>query len=195
MALEPHDVTHFASAAEFRAWLEEHHQTADELWVGIWKKETGKRAMTWSESVDEALCFGWIDGVVKPIGEGELAQRFTPRRKGSNWSTVNLKKVEALLEAGLMAPAGIAAFEARDKNPDTTYSYERRHEAEFTTAQTKALKADKEAWAFWQSQPPGYRASATHWVVSAKKEETRAKRMATLIDDCRNGLRIKLLRR
>jgi uncharacterized protein YdeI (YjbR/CyaY-like superfamily) len=195
MALEPHHVTHFASAAELRAWLEEHHEAADELWLGFWKKDTGKQTMTWSETVDQVLCFGWIDGVRKPLGGGESAQRLTPRRKGSNWSQININKVEALMEAGLMAPAGIAAFEARTKDPDTTYSYERRHEAEFSPEQLRALKADTKAWAFWQDQPPGYQASATHWVVSAKKQETRDKRMATLIDDSKNGLRIGLLRR
>jgi len=195
MALQPHDVIHFASRDGFRAWLAEHHADRDELWVGHWNKDTGKQTMTWSESVDQALCFGWIDGVRKPIGEGESAQRFTPRRAGSNWSTVNINKVAALTAAGLMEPAGVAAFEARTEDRSSIYSYERRHEATFTAEQQRAFEAEAGAWAFWKQQPPGYKANATHWVISAKKEETRAKRLATLIDDSTDGLRIKHLRR
>ena len=188
------DVVFFESPSKFRRWLAKHQDSADELWVGYYKKATGRPSMTWSESVDEALCFGWIDGIRKSIDQEAYKIRFTPRRPGSHWSRVNVEKVAALIEKGRMAPAGMAAYEARDPANSGRYSFE-REDAELSKEQVAEFKAEPGAWDFWASQPPGYRKQATLWVVSAKREETRARRLATLIDDSANGLRIKQLRR
>ena len=183
----------FASAAEWRAWLEEHHETATEVVVGFHKKKTGKPSMTWSEAVDQALCFGWIDGIRRSQGPDAYSNRFTPRKPTSNWSNVNVAKVEALTKQGLMRPAGVAAFARRRPAGTGVYSFETgddglgEYEAE--------LRRDEEAWAWFESQPPGYRRQAAHWVRSAKREETRRSRLATLIADSRAGDRIKPLRR
>jgi len=182
----------FESAAEWRAWLEANHATETEVWVGMWRKALG-RGMTWPEAVDEALCFGWIDSVAKGIDGDRRMQRFTPRKPTSNWSLVNVRKVEALRAAGKMRPAGEAAFARRRADRTGVYSFE-REAAAFTPEQQAQLEADPEAWAYWQSRPPGYRRTATHWVVSAKREETRARRLATLIEDCAAGRLIKPLR-
>lgn len=184
----------FASTAAWRAWLEEHHETETEVWVGMWRKALGK-GMTWPEAVDEALCFGWIDSVAKRVDDDRRMQRFSPRKPTSNWSLVNVNKVEALRAAGRMRPAGEAAFARRRTDKTGVYSFERRDEAAFTAEQVAQFEADPEAWAYWQSRPPGYRRTATHWVVSAKREETRARRLATLIEDCAAGRAIKPLRR
>jgi uncharacterized protein YdeI (YjbR/CyaY-like superfamily) len=184
----------FESAAEWRAWLEQHHETATEVWVGMWRKAVG-RGMTWSEAVDEALCFGWIDSVAKRVDDERRMQRFTPRKPTSNWSAVNVGKVEQLRAEGRMRPAGEAAFARRRTDQTGVYSFERRDEAAFTPAQQAQLEANPEAWAYWQARPPGYRRTATHWVVSAKREETRARRLAALIEDSAAGRPIKPLRR
>jgi uncharacterized protein YdeI (YjbR/CyaY-like superfamily) len=184
----------FSAAAHFRTWLAEHHDSKDELWVGFYKKATGKPSITWPESVDEALCFGWIDGIRKSVDDQAYAIRFTPRRPGSHWSKVNLERVSVLIEQGRMAPAGTRAYEARDPERSARYSYERER-ARFTREQERELRSNADAWAFWKAQPPGYRKLTTHWVVSAKREETRARRLARLIEDSANGLRIKELRR
>jgi uncharacterized protein YdeI (YjbR/CyaY-like superfamily) len=184
----------FTTPRAFRRWLAEHHEEADELWVGLYKKVTGKPTITWPESVDEALCYGWIDGLRKSI-DGEAYQiRFTPRRPRSNWSRVNLGRVAALIEEGKMEPPGRAAFEARDPARSDQSSFEQTA-AGLSHEQVAAFAAHPEAWAFWCAQPPGYRKQATWWVVSAKREETRERRLATLIEDSSKGLRIKLLRR
>ena len=188
------DVVFFDTPGDFRRWLSEHHADRDELWVGYYKKATGKGGITWSESVDEALCFGWIDGIRKSLDEESYTNRFTPRRPGSHWSRVNLQKVEKLVEEGRMTPAGMAAYEARDPDKSGRYSFE-RDRAALTPEQEATFKADRSAWDFWCAQPPGYRKQATWWVVSAKREDTRARRLATLIEDSANGLRIKQLRR
>ena len=171
----------FRSAAEWRKWLEKNHANADELWVGYHKKATGKPSMTWAESVDEALCFGWIDGLRKSLGDESYKIRFTPRRPGSNWSLVNTKRVEELTEQGLMRPAGTAAFAARKS--EGNYSYEQRHEAAFTPEQERRFRANKPAWKFFQEQPAGYRQLATWWVISAKRDETRERRLVKIIED------------
>jgi uncharacterized protein YdeI (YjbR/CyaY-like superfamily) len=186
--------TFFRSAADFRRWLAGHHDARDELWVGYWKKASGRPSMTWPESVDEALCFGWIDGIRKSIDDEAYMIRFTPRRPGSVWSRVNLERVAALDAAGRMTPAGAAVYEARDPKKAGVYSFE-REDARLAPAQERAFKRNREAWAFWTAQPPGYRKLATHWVASAKREETRAGRLARLIEDSAQGLRIKELRR
>lgn len=186
--------TFFATPADLRRWLKQHHKNAPELWVGFHKKGTGRPSITWPESVDEALCFGWIDGIRKSLGADSYVIRFTPRKKGSTWSTVNTRRVAELIRDGGMLPAGLEAFEARDPKRSGIYSFE-REAAMFDAAQLKLFKANKTAWKFWESQPPGYRKIATYWVVSAKQEETRAKRLATLIADSAAGVRIAQLRR
>jgi uncharacterized protein YdeI (YjbR/CyaY-like superfamily) len=179
----------FTTPAELRAWLEEHHERAQELWLGYYKKATGKPTVTWSEAVDEALCFGWIDGKLQRIDDQRHRQRFTPRRPGSNWSAVNIAKVAELRKQGRMTPAGEAAFAARREDRSAVYSYERRHEAKFDADQEAAFRANEAAWAWFAEQSPAYRALATFWVVSAKRPETRARRLATLIECSAEGTR------
>jgi uncharacterized protein YdeI (YjbR/CyaY-like superfamily) len=186
--------TFFATQAAFRAWLEAHHETADELLVGFHKKGSGKPSMTWPESVDEALCFGWIDGVRRTIDEVRYTIRFTPRRERSRWSDVNIRRAKELVRAGLMRPAGLRAFEKRDES-EAAYSYEQRQAAELDAESERAFRANAAAWRYFQSRPPWYVRAATHWVTSAKKEETRRSRLATLIDDCAHERLIKPLRR
>lgn len=182
----PHDVVFFASPAEMRDWLDAHHATATELWLGYHNVATGKPSLTWSQAVDEALCVGWIDSVRYSLGPDASAQRFTPRRKGSIWSAINVAKVEALLAEGRMRPAGVAAFEARTPERTAVYAYEREHAA-FTDAETARFRANAAAWTFWEGIAPGYRRSATHWVTSAKRDETRARRLGQLIADSAAG--------
>jgi uncharacterized protein YdeI (YjbR/CyaY-like superfamily) len=183
----------FPTPAEWRAWLERHHDSETEVWVGYYKKATGLPSITWSQAVDEALCFGWIDGILKRIDERSHRQRFTPRKPGSNWSRVNVEKVAVLTREGRMTPAGIAAFERRTEARSGVYSYEQRHLAKLDPDQEGEFQANEEAWSFFQAQPPGYRKTAVWWVVSAKREETRRKRLATLIDDSANGRRLRHL--
>jgi len=183
----------FASAGRFRAWLERNHDRADELWVGFHRMASDKPSMTWPESVDEALCFGWIDGIRRKIDDTSYVIRFTPRRQGSIWSARNIERVNVLTEAGRMKRAGIAAFEdARAKK--RRYSFE-QEEVALTDDMVRAFRKDRKAWSFFQSQPDGYRRTATWWVISAKREQTRERRLSTLIDDSRAGRRIAQLRR
>jgi uncharacterized protein YdeI (YjbR/CyaY-like superfamily) len=184
------DATFFSTPTEFRSWLNEHHETASEIWVGYYKKATGKPTMTWAEAVDEALCFGWIDGKVQRIDEQRHRQRFTPRRRGSNWSAVNIAKVAELRAQGRMRPPGEAAFAARRDDRSAVYSYERRHEAAFDGGQEATFRANRAAWAWFSEQSLAYRQLATFWVVSPKRPETRARRLATLIDCSAEGRRI-----
>ena len=190
MTAMPEEPIYFESPEAFRAWLEEHHADRTELLVGFWRVATGKPSMTWSESVDQALCFGWIDGVRRKVDDTRYTMRFTPRRPGSNWSAVNVRKVAELKAKGLMRPAGLAAFEAREESRTGVYAYENRHLAAFTDAQTEQLKANADAWAFFSAQPPGYRATATYWVVSAKRDQTRQRRLERLIADSAAGRRL-----
>jgi uncharacterized protein YdeI (YjbR/CyaY-like superfamily) len=185
----------FATPAEFRAWLEQHHAAEQELIVGFHKKATGRPTMTWTEAVREALCFGWIDSVRRSIDADSYSNRFTPRKPRSNWSAVNVKHVEELIREGRMHPAGLAAYEARAPARTGVYSYEQRHDAALEPAQEERFRADEQAWQFFQAQPPSYRTSAVYWVVSAKKQDTRDRRLATLIDDSRHGRRIAQLTR
>lgn len=178
----------FTSADEFRAWLAEHHATETELLVGFWRVGSGQPTLTWSDAVDQALCYGWIDGVRRRVDERRYTIRFTPRRRGSTWSNVNVAKVERLLAAGLMAPAGIAAWEARDPAKTGTYSFE--NEVPLAPEYEAALRERPEAWAFWERQPPSYRRMATYWVMSAKREGTRQRRLARVVEDSANGRRI-----
>ena len=180
----PTDVVVFADAAAFRAWLSEHHDTESELWVGLYKKGVPKQSVHYREAVEEALCFGWIDGISRRVDDELRAQRFTPRRRTSSWSALNIAKVAELTEAGRMHPAGLAAFEGRDRRKDASYSYEKAASA-LSPEFERQLKADERVWSFWQAQTPSYRRTVTHWVMSAKREETRQRRLAALVEDCR----------
>jgi uncharacterized protein YdeI (YjbR/CyaY-like superfamily) len=185
--LTPHDVLFPTSPEELRAWLEAHHDTADERWVGFRPKASGLPTITWPELVDEVLCVGWIDGVRKPV-DGGSAIRITPRRDGSNWSARNVGRVEALRAEGRMRLAGEAAFGRRREDRTAIYSFEQQ--LAFDDAANAALDGADGARAFWDRQPPSYRRSATHWVMSAKRPETRAKRLATLVESSAHGERV-----
>lgn len=183
--------TFFATPADLRAWFEKHHETETELLVGFYKKDSGKPSITWPESVDEALCVGWIDGVRKSLDAASYTVRFTPRKPTSIWSAVNIARVEALTQAGHMKPAGLKAFEQRRENKSGIYAYEQRDQIELSEPETQAFQANPTAWDYFQSRPSSYRKAALWWVVSPKKEETRARRVATLIEDSANGRMIK----
>jgi len=174
------DPTFFATASDFRRWLEANHQTAGELLVGFWKKDSGRPSIDWPQSRDQALCFGWIDGVRKSQGDDAYTIRFTPRRKGSIWSKVNVERFAALKADGLMTAAGERAYE-ENKHKSGLYAYERELAA-LSEEEEALFRKDKAAWADWEKRPPGYRKVVLHWVTSAKKPETRAKRLTTLIE-------------
>jgi uncharacterized protein YdeI (YjbR/CyaY-like superfamily) len=182
---------HFPTTAAFRAWLEKNHDKVPELLVGFYKKGSGRPSVTYPEALDEALCFGWIDGVRKSVDDETYTVRFTPRRAKSYWSAVNTKKYAALEARGLVRPAGQAAFERRDTKAAGRYSFEQRPER-LPAVYEKTFRADKAAWEFFAAQPPGYRRMATWFVVSAVKEETRQTRLATLMAESRRRRRIGL---
>ena len=186
--LEPTDVTLFETPEQLREWLDENHATAAEKWVGTYRKSSGRRSITWEQIVDEVLCVGWIDSVRMPWGEHGGAQRITPRREGSIWSARNVARVEALRAEGRMRPAGEAAFAKRRDDRTGIYSFER--EGILDEEAEAALRADPAAWAFWEAQSNTYRRLGTHWVMGAKRPETRAKRLAALVDGCRRGERL-----
>lgn len=179
----------FATPADWRAWLEAHHATAREVSVGFWKTDSGRPSITWPQSVDEALCFGWIDGVRHRIDEAAYRIRFTPRKPGGTWSQVNLKRFAELKAEGRIAPAGQAAHDA-GKDRTRVYSYERAAD-DLTPAETARFQANAQAWTRFQAFPPGYRKVAIHRVTSAKGGATRAKRLDILIDASARGLRLK----
>jgi uncharacterized protein YdeI (YjbR/CyaY-like superfamily) len=185
---------YFADPAKLRVWLMRNHRTASEAWVGLHRKATGTPSVTWPELVDQVLCFGWIDGIRKRIDGERYMIRITPRKSGSHWSLVNLRRAPQLIELGLMEGAGREAYEARDEAKARRYSYE-REQAALSPEYEKALRASEAAWTFFDAQPPSYRKAAVAWVVTAKREETRRRRLATLIRDSENGLRIGPLRR
>jgi uncharacterized protein YdeI (YjbR/CyaY-like superfamily) len=187
--------TFFATPEKFRAWLSAHHAAATELVVGFYKRGSSKPSITWPESVDEALCYGWIDGVRRSLGEDAYTIRFTPRRPTSIWSSINVRRVEALSAAGRMQAAGLRAFEARTAAKTGIYSFERTEAAALTPAQERKLRANAKAARFFDSQAPWYRRAALHWVVSAKREDTREKRLAQLIADSAAGRTIAPLTR
>src|SRR4051812_23064824 len=176
----------FATPADWRKWLEEHHDRETEVLVGFHKRGSGKPSITWPESVDGALCFGWIDGVRRSIDSSSYSIRFTPRRSRSVWSHVNVRRAEELIALGLMQPAGLRAFEARQQVRSGAYSFEQQ-DIRFDKDQEREFKKDKAAWKFFQSQAPWYRRTATFWVTSAKREETKARRLKTLIEDSAAG--------
>ncbi len=186
--------TFFAEPADFRAWLKKNHKKESALWVGYYKKTTGKQSVSWEETVDEALCYGWIDGVRRSINEESYMIRFSPRKPKSVWSRRNIERVEALKADGLMRKAGLDAYAYKDVHADSGYAVGDRPTT-LPEAMIAEFKKHVEAWAFYESQPLGYRKQTIAWVTSAKREETRERRLATLIDDSANGLRIKQLRR
>jgi uncharacterized protein YdeI (YjbR/CyaY-like superfamily) len=185
----------FPSPALFREWLAQHGSDSQELWVGFYEKNSGTPSVTWPEAVDAALCFGWIDGVRKSLSDASYAIRFTPRKAKSTWSAVNIKRAEELTKCGLMQPSGIEAFQQRKEKNSRIYSYEQRQAARLSPAHERRFRANNKAWEFFQRQPPWYRRVATFWVVSAKKEETRLKRLASLIEDSALGRTIRPLTR
>jgi uncharacterized protein YdeI (YjbR/CyaY-like superfamily) len=187
--------TFFPTPAKFRAWLEAHHTKKTELLVGFYKKASGKPSITWPESVDEALCFGWIDGVRRSLGDDAYTIRFTPRRPSSIWSAINVGRVAALEKAGRMQPAGLRAFAARTEERTGVYSFERNEAAKLTPAQEKVLRSNGKAAVFFDAQPPWYRRAAIHWVISAKREETVERRLAQLVADSAAGKTIPPLTR
>lgn len=186
---------YFATPATFRAWLEANHASSTELLVGFYKKGSGKPSITWPESVDEALCFGWIDGVRRTVDGERYTIRFTPRKARSTWSAVNIKRVAELTKLGRMLPAGLEAFARRETARSQIYAYEQRSEAALDEAAEREFRANEKAWTFFEARPPWYRRTAIYWVMTAKKEETRRTRLATLIDDSAHGRTIKHLTR
>lgn len=171
-------------------WLEKNAATADALLVGFHKVHTGKPSMTWSESVDEALSFGWIDGVRRSLGKDGYTIRFSPRRDGSIWSAINIAKAEALAAKGRMRPTGLAAFAKRTARKSVVYAYEQKGIAVLTPAERRLFKRGKSAWPFFQETPPGYRKVVLHWITTAKRKDTRERRLARLIDACEAGKRL-----
>ena len=182
-------IKYFKSANDFRRWLEKNHATTQELWVGYYKKSSQQPSLTWPESVDEALCFGWIDGIRKSVDDLRYTSRLTPRRRGSIWSAVNIKRARELSNKGLMKPPGMAAFNARKENKSGIYSYEQRS-ANLATPYEKGLRQNKAAWDFFYAQPPSYRKAIAWWIVSAKQEATRLKRLEKLIEESANRKRL-----
>lgn len=182
--------TFFATAARFRVWLERHHETAVELLVGFYKVDSGLPSMSWSESVDQALCFGWIDGVRRARDEKSYTIRFTPRRPKSNWSAINIAKLADLERRGLMRDAGRAAAARRLETKSKVYAYEQRYQAKLDPADQRRFKHHRTAWAFFQRQPPSYRHTMVYWVASARKPETRAARLGRLVEASANHTRV-----
>ena len=189
-ATEKH--TFFPTPADFRKWLSKHHTTKKELLVGFYKVGSGKPSITWPQSVDEALCFGWIDGIRRNIDTDSYSIRFTPRKAKSIWSAVNIKKMEELTAKGLMQPAGLEAYKKREDSKSKIYSYE-KEAAVFSTEFEEQFKANTDAWHYFHKMPKSYRNPATNWVMSAKQETTRIKRLNELITDCAAGRKIKSL--
>jgi uncharacterized protein YdeI (YjbR/CyaY-like superfamily) len=187
-------VVFFESPSDFRKWLETGHQNCPELWVGLYRKASEKPSITYPEALDEALCFGWIDGVRKKANADAYTVRFTPRRPTSQWSAVNMKRAQELASQGRMRPAGLKAFEAA-KHQSRRYFCDQRHEASFDQDAERRFRAHRKAWTFFQAQPPWYRRTAVFWVASAKKEETRQRRLAALMADSEHGMRIQPLAR
>lgn len=190
----PENVRFFETPGELRAWFEANHDRAAELWLGYHRKRSGRPSVTWQDVVDQELCFGWIDSVRYSLGGDRSAQRITPRRKRSVWSAVNIKRFEELERQGLVHPSGRMAFEARDEARSRIYAYENRSQG-LDGARESAFRKHSAAWKFFESQAPWYRRTAAHWVMSAKREETRDRRLQALIESSRRGQRIPPLAR
>lgn len=187
--MKPENVRFFKSAADFRSWLEENHDRAPFQWIGFWKKASGRAGMTYDEAVQEALCFGWIDGQTNRVDDLAVTTRFSPRRAGSNWSQLNIGRVVELKAAGRMHPAGLAAFNARQLPEPGVYSYETRP-PDLPGDLSAIFREHKEAWDFWRAQTPGYRKSMTWWIVQAKQQRTRLRRLDALIAKSAKGIKI-----
>jgi uncharacterized protein YdeI (YjbR/CyaY-like superfamily) len=190
--VKPENIRFFKSAGEFRRWLEKNHDTAPFQWVGFWKKDSGKTGMSYDEAVLESLCFGWIDGQTNRVDDLAVTTRFTPRRAGSNWSQLNISRVEELRKAGRMHPAGVKAFEARREPEPGTYTYETRP-TDLPDDLAAVFRKNRAAWAFWRAQTPGYRKSMTWWIVQGKQEQTRLRRLDALIAESAKGIKIDVL--
>jgi uncharacterized protein YdeI (YjbR/CyaY-like superfamily) len=181
---------YFKSQADFRRWLEAHHAADRELLVGFYKKDAGRSGISYKEAVDEALCFGWIDGIKKRVDESSYTHRFTQRQASSTWSAINIKRAKELRALGLMAGAGLKAFEGRDPKKEQLYSFENRPAA-FDAVTERAFKANAKAWTFFGAQPPGYQRLVTFWVMSAKQHETRLRRLGALMKSSSEGKRLQ----
>jgi uncharacterized protein YdeI (YjbR/CyaY-like superfamily) len=179
--------TFFKTPAALRRWFQAHHATSEELWTGFYKKDSGRGGVVYKQALDEALCVGWIDGMVRRVDEASYMQRFTPRRPRSNWSAINIARANELVAEGRMEPSGLAAFERRMPDRSAVYSYEQRQTATFSPAERRAVKADPAAWSFFEAQPPSYKRTVARWIQSAKKAETRDRRLAVLIDCSARG--------
>jgi uncharacterized protein YdeI (YjbR/CyaY-like superfamily) len=177
----------FETPAALRRWFKAHHASSAELWIGFYKKDSGRRGVVYKQALDEALCFGWIDGMVRRVDDASYMQRFTPRRPRSNWSAVNIAKMRALVDEGRAQPAGLAAFERRTPDRSAVHSYEQRQMAALSAAERRAVKANPTAWSFFEAQPPHYKRTVAWWIQSAKKDETRTRRLASLIDFSARG--------
>jgi uncharacterized protein YdeI (YjbR/CyaY-like superfamily) len=186
------DVSFFPTAGDLRIWFEKHHDTADQLWIGYYKQASGRPSVTYRESVDEALCFGWIDGIRRSLDAASYANRFTPRRRRSNWSYVNIQRVGELIEAGRMKPAGLKAFQERDQARSQQYSFENRP-ATLDEVFESTFRANGRAWEFFLTQAPWYRRTSIFWIMSAKKAETRQRRLMILIKDSEKARRLPML--
>lgn len=186
-------VQFFSSSTDFRRWLETHHDDTPELWVGYHKKGSGCPSITYPESVDQALCFGWIDGVRKSVDADRYTVRFTPRKPKSTWSNINTKRLQELIKLGVVTSAGLQAFQARDPKRSVLHSLEVANPRKLDDACERKLRANKKGWEFWQRQPPGYRRTVSRWVMSAKREETRLRRLSVLITGSEKGKRLDLL--
>lgn len=191
---EPTNVKFFKSHGELKKWFLKNHNKLEELWLGIYKKGSGKQSVTYDEAVNEALCFGWIDGIAKGIDSEKYCQRFTPRKAKSVWSAINIKKVEAMIKSRKMMPAGLKAFKERDKSLTNQYSFE-QEKIKLPAKYEKIFKRSKKAWENFNRMPPGYRRTAAWLVISAKQEATRLRRLEELIKDSEAGRKIKQLRR
>jgi len=191
----PSEPLFFPSPSAWRAWLEKHHAETTELWVGLFKRESGRPSITWPEAVDGALCFGWIDGFRKRIDDISYKIRFTPRQPRSVWSAVNARRATELSTMGLMHPAGLSAFQKREGKRSEIYSYEQRKRAKLPADYERRFRTHRAAWAFFRAQAPGYQRVCSWWVISAKKEETKFKRLATLIEHSEHQRKMPALTR
>jgi uncharacterized protein YdeI (YjbR/CyaY-like superfamily) len=191
---EPNNIKFFKSEEVLRKWFEKNHAKAADLWIGYYKRASGKKGVVYKQALDIALCFGWIDGIVKGIDEHQYCQRYTPRRKGSIWSAINIKKIDELIKKGLVAPAGLKAYNGRDKAKTNLYSFEQKN-LKFPPALEKKFKRNKKAWENFNFMIASYKRPATWWVISAKQEETRQRRLDELIRDSEAGRKIKQLKR
>src|SRR3954468_353577 len=190
----PTDATFFTSPRELREWFDANHETASELWLGSYKKSSGKPSVSWSDAVDEALCVGWIDSVRYSLDAERSAQRFTPRRPGSNWSAINVAKIAEPRAAGRLRPAGEGAYAKRREDRTAVYSFERREDAALTPEEEARFRANEPAWAWFSARPPSFRKQSLHWVVAVKRPETRQAHLETLIEASAAGRAIPPMR-